>query len=157
MRAASLLTRGSLLAAAGLFIQTAHFSFAGVDLDSEFDRVAARFPHSASQGQHLSIAPADVHDHVTAIDMSGHGQSRRVRISFEQQRPGGALDYPACERIEAILVRAYGRPTSVLRFTEERTTRADRVWQSAGEEMRLVCFSDKRPGFLAEAVQITRR
>lgn|SRR5262245_38552038 len=140
-----------------LWTQASHFSFAGISLDSDFKTVAARYPHSRPQDQYVSLAPEDVHDHVTSIAISGTGRSRLVRIAFDLARDGGAPDYPSCEGIEAMVVAEYGRPTTVRRFYEERMRRADRVWQSVGEEMQLVCFEGSRNRFLAEAVQIYPR
>jgi hypothetical protein len=140
-----------------LSAQPAHFSFAGVGLASDFKTVAARYPRSVAQDQYVSLAPEDVHDHVTAIEISGSGGNRRVRIAFELSLPNAERDYPSCDSIEARLVADFGRPTTTRRFYEERVRRADRVWQSPNEEMQLICFEGPRRQMLAEAVQIYPR
>ncbi len=138
-------------------LQAAPFTFDGVGLGSDFKAVAARYSHSMPQDQMVSLVPEDVHDHISHIEISGSGRSRRVRIGFET-RKGDRPDYPACAEVEAKLVARYGKPQTIHRFMEEASPRADRIWQSSAEELTLICFT--HPGkraVLAEAVMITNR
>ena len=119
--------------------------------------MAARYPHSTVQGNYLRLAPEDVDDHISGIEISGTGASRRVRIAFEMEGANGAPEYPRCQEIEAKLAGDFGSPREVRRFSEEASPRADRIWRSEAEEMRLICFRGARGIFWAEAVQITPR
>ena len=140
----------------GAQAQTPAFSFDGVSLGSDFPAVAARYPHSTPQDGYVSLAPEDVHDHISAIEVSGNGPTRRVRIAFETRGPAGQAEYPRCATIEGQLVGRFGRPQEVRRFMEEASPRADRVWRSLTEELTLICFAE-RGHLWAEAVQITPR
>ena len=134
------------------------FMFDGVGLSSDFRAVAARYPHSTPQDQYVSLAPQDVHDHISAIEVSGAGKNRRVRIAFETRTPSGRLDYPTCAAVEAKVTAQFGRPQEIRRFEEEASPRADRIWRSPTEEMVLLCFTPPHGRrLLAEAVQITPR
>src|SRR5262245_6536591 len=108
-----------VLHSAALDAQVRPFSFAGVGLQTDFKSVAARYPHSTPQDQYITLAQQDVHDHISAIEVSGSGQTRRVRVAFETHPNGRQADYPTCVAIEAQLVRQYGRPHLVRRFMEE--------------------------------------
>jgi hypothetical protein len=140
----------------GAHAQIPAFSFAGVSLGSNFQDIAARYPHSSPQSEYVSLAPEDVHDHISAIEVSGSGPTRRVRITFETRGAGGQAEYPRCATIEAQLSGRFGRPHAVRRFMEEASPRADRLWRSATEELTLLCFAE-RGQLWAEAVQITPR
>jgi hypothetical protein len=136
--------------------QAPTFSFAGVSLSSDFRAVAARYPHSRPQSEYVSLAPEDVHDHISTIEVSGTGSTRRVRIAFETRGLGGQAEYPRCRVLEAKLIGQFGRPQTISRFMEEASPRADRIWRSQTEELTLMCFAEH--GHLwAEAVQITPR
>jgi hypothetical protein len=137
-------------------VQAPVFSFAGVSLSSDFQAIADRYPHSRPQSEYVSLAPEDVHDHISAIEVSGTGSTRRVRIAFETRGASGRADYPRCAAIEAQLVGRFGRPQAVRRFMEEASPRADRLWRSQTEELTLICFAE-RGHLWAEAVQITPR
>jgi hypothetical protein len=136
--------------------QARSFTYAGIGLGSDFKTIAARHPHSTPQGEYLRLEPEDMHDHISGIGVSGTGAGRRVRITFEMVGPKDRPLYPKCGEIEATLVKAYGPPQDIRRFSEEASPRADRIWRSAGEEMTLVCFREHRV-LWAEAVQIIRR
>jgi hypothetical protein len=138
-------------------IPAATFSFDGVSLQSDFRDVAARYSHSTPQDQYVSLDPRDIHDHISMIEVSGTGRSRRVRIAFETRPDGQHADYPTCAAIEARLVTRFGRPQEIRRFYEEASARADRIWRSPTEELTLICFTGARRRVLAEAVQITPR
>jgi hypothetical protein len=140
----------------GLPKQAPSFTYAGVGLASDLASVAARYPHSTPQGDYIRLEPTDIRDHVSAIEVSGTGPSRRVRVGFETQDSSGRPDYPRCRAIEAGLVARFGRPRDIRRFSEEASPRADRVWRSATEELTLVCFREAG-AWWAEAVQIARR
>ena len=146
-----------VIRSAALDAQVQGFSFAGVGLQSTFKSVAARYPHSTPQDQFVTLAPQDIHDHISAIEVSGSGPTRRVRVAFETRPDGQHADYPMCAAIEAQLVRQYGHPQFVRRFMEEASSRADRIWRSRTEELTLVCFKGPGRAFLAEAVLITPR
>ena len=137
----------------GLLARTQHFVFAGVGLQSELQEVAVRYPRSVSLGRSLVLAPEDAHDGISTIEISGAGAGRRVRISFETRPAGLELEYPPCRAVETGLVQQYGQPQEILRFTEAASRRADRVWRSSTEEMRLICFRGTGR-LLAEAVLI---
>lgn len=140
----------------GAQLQVPTLSYAGISLNSDFQAVAARYPHSRPEREYISLAPEDVHDHISAIEISGTGSTRRVRIAFETSGAGGHPEYPSCATIEARVSHQFGRPQAVRRFMEEASPRADRVWHSRTESLTLICFSEK--GHLwAEAVQITPR
>lgn len=141
----------------GTQVQVPTFAFAGVSLSSDFRAVAARYPHSRPQSEYVSLAPEDVHDHISAIEVSGTGSTRRVRIAFETRGASGQPEYPRCATIEAQLIGQFGRPQAVRRFMEEASPRADRIWRSRTEELTLVCFEAERGRLWAEAVQITSR
>jgi hypothetical protein len=140
----------------GAQVQISAFSFAGVGLSSDFQAVAARYPHSTPQDGYVSLTPEDVHDHISAIEVSGAGSTRRVRIAFETRGAAGQAEYPRCATIEAQLIGRFGRPQAVRRFMEEASPRADRLWRSQTEELTLICFAARRH-LWAEAVQITPR
>jgi hypothetical protein len=139
--------------------QATSFAYAGVALNSDIKVIAARYPHSSLQGTYLRLGPEDVHDHISGIEVSGTGPSRRVRITFGIQQPTGQPRYPHCREIEARLVSTFGPPKAVRRFSEEASLRADRIWQSKTEELTLLCFrvGGAQGALQAEAVQITRR
>ena len=137
-------------------VQPTTFSFDGVGLESDFKTIAARYAHSTPQDHYVLLAPQDVHDHISFIEVSGAGRTRRVRVGFEIQREGRRPDYPTCASIEARLVKPYGPPHQIRRFVEEASPRADRIWRTDAEEMTLICFS-ARGRLLAEAVQIVPR
>ena len=137
--------------------QARPFSYAGVSLASDFKAVAARYPHSTPQDNYVRLDPADIHDHISAIELSGDGPSRRVRILFEIQESDARLRYPLCRDVEKKIASTFGRPNQIRRFAEEASPRADRIWRSDTEELTLVCFGDGGGIFRAEAVQITRR
>jgi hypothetical protein len=137
-------------------VQDKPFAFAGISLTSDLKTIAAGYPHSSPDGDYLRLEPADIHDHISAIGISGTGPNRKVRVSFELQGADGELGYPRCRAIEAKLVRDFGSPQVIRRFSEEASLRADRVWQSKKEELTLICFKGAR-GVWAEAVQITPR
>jgi hypothetical protein len=130
------------------------FSFAGISLKSDFRAVAARYPHSSPQSEYILLAPEDRHDHISAIEISGTGSTRRVRIAFEIQAPSGQPEYPKCATVQARLAEQYGRPQAIRRFMEEASPRADRIWRSRTEELILICFAE-RGHLWAEAVQIS--
>jgi hypothetical protein len=135
----------------------AAFSFAGVSLASDLKEIAARHPHSSARDGYIYIDPADAHDHISGIGISGTGATRRVRITFETRDARQQPQYPACTEVEATLARSFGPPTQIRRFREESSWRADRIWSSQTEELTLLCFRDTSAGrYLAEAVQITR-
>jgi hypothetical protein len=137
-------------------VQAPAFSFAGVSLRSDFRAVAARYPHSTPQSEYVLLAPEDVRDHISAIEVSGSGATRRVRVSFETQGTGSEPEYPRCATIESKVSTQFGRPQEIRRFMEEASPRADRIWRSETEELALLCFSHH--GHLwAEAVHITPR
>ena len=137
-------------------VQAPPFSFAGVSLTSDFRTVAARYPHSTPQSEYVLLAPEDVRDHVSAIEISGSGPTRRVRIGFETHGTSGQLEYPRCATIESKVRTQFGRPQEIRSFMEEASPRADRIWRSQTEELTLLCFAD-RGHLWAEAVQITPR
>lgn len=140
-----------------LIAQVQPFTFAGVGLQSDFKTVVARYPHSRPQDQYVSLDAQDIHDHISAIEVSGAGPTRRVRIAFETHPAGKRVDYPSCAAVETTLVQRYGPPQDIHHFVEEASPRADRVWRSATEELTLICFKGPGRQFLAEAVQITPR
>ena len=140
----------------GIRGQVPTFSFAGIGLSSDFQAVAARYPHSSPQGNYLSLAPEDMHDHISAIEVSGTGSTRRIRIAFEIPMASGQPEYPGCATVEAKVTDQYGRPQAIHRFSEEASPRADRIWRSRTEELTLICFAE-RGRLWAEAVQITPR
>ena len=141
----------------GVQVQASTFAFAGVSLSSDFRTVAARYPHSTPQDQYVSLAPEDIHDHISAIEISGSGSNRRVRVAFETLGAGGRHDYPQCAAIEAKLAAQFGRPQAIRRFHEESSPRADRIWRSQTEQLTLICFGGERGRLSAEAVEITPR
>src|SRR5258708_4339019 len=106
-------------------LQAPAFSFAGVRLDSDLDQVATRYPHSTRASQYIDVAPEDSHDHISGIEVSGAGSTRRVRISFETRREGQPPDYPPCAQVQTKLEQQFGPPASIRRFAEERSQRAD--------------------------------
>jgi hypothetical protein len=138
-------------------VQGKPFSFAGVGLASDLRTVAARYPHSEAQASSIRLAPEDIRDHVSAIEISGTGPTRRVRVAFETEGPKGVPEYPRCGTIEARLIAEFGAPQEIRRFSEEASQRADRLWRSTSEELALLCFTGARGGLWAEAVQITPR
>jgi quercetin dioxygenase-like cupin family protein len=140
-----------------LAVQAKPYSYAGIGLGSDIGTVARRYPHSTAQASSLRLAPEDIRDHVSAIEISGTGPGRRVRIAFETDGPQGAPEYPRCRAIEAALVAQFGAPTEIRRFSEEASARADRLWRSPSEELALLCFTDAQGRLWAEAVQITPR
>jgi hypothetical protein len=137
--------------------QAPSFSYAGVSLLSDFREITSRYPHSIPQSDYVRLEPEDVHDHISAIEVSGTGLSRRVRISFEIQQATGQPEYPQCREIEAKLASTFGAPREIRRFSEEASLRADRIWRSETEELALLCFRGVGNALWAEAVQITRR
>jgi hypothetical protein len=147
----------ALVLATLLAAQPQLFSFAGISLASDLKSVAARYPNSSPQASYISIAPKDSHDHISAIEISGSGPGRRIRIAFEMQKSDGRPTYPSCRDVEMKLTRAYGRPHQIRRFSEEASRRADRAWRSETEELVLLCFDAGRGRLYAEAVQITAR
>lgn len=136
--------------------QAKPFSYAGIGLGSDLRSVAAQYPHSTPQTSFIRLAPQDIRDHVSAIEISGAGPTRRVRIAFETEGPQGPA-YPRCSTIETRLVTEFGPPQEIRRFSEEASRRADRLWRSKSEELALLCFTGARGGLWAEAVQITPR
>jgi len=76
-------------------------------------------------------------------------------VTFETVRDG-RNDYPPCGAVQLMLDARYGAPM-IRTFMEEAVRRADRQWQSATEEMTLVCFEGGRGQLLAEAVVIGAR
>ena len=54
-------------------VQATPFTYDGVGLRSDFKTVAARFPHSTPSDGYVRLAPEDVHDHISAIEVSGTG------------------------------------------------------------------------------------
>ena len=136
--------------------QPAPFSFAGVTLDSDLDQIAIRYPHSTRAGQYIRVAPEDSHDHISAIEISGAGPSRRVRISFEIRREGQRPDYPTCAQVQRKLEQQFGPPGRIRRFAEEASQRADRHWTHRAEALMLICFAGAGGRLFAEAVQINR-
>jgi hypothetical protein len=148
---------GYLLLLLGFSAQARSFAYAGIGLNTDLKAVAARYPHSTFQGSYVHLAPEDIHDHISVVEVSGSGASRRVRVAFELQRPDGTLDYPRCSVVEAELVGTYGSPREIRRFSEEASPRADRIWQSKTEVMTLICFKGAGGTYLAEAVQISPR
>jgi len=147
-----------LLVQAGLLsAQEPSFTYDSVGLTSDFSTVARRFPHSVPQDQYVSLVPEDIHDHISAVEVSGQGAIRRVRIAFETRPDGEHPDYPACAVIERQLVARYGKAHEIHQFMEEASPRADRIWRSRTEVLTLICFQDAPGELLAEAVQITPR
>ncbi len=129
------------------------FTFDGVSLDTDFKIIAAKYKGSDVQDAYVRLSPADVHDHISSIEVSGAGASRRVRIGFELESAKGPI-YPTCADIEQRLTQPYGKPDDIRRFSEEATPRADRIWRSPTEMLTLLCFQS-RTQWLAEAVMIT--
>jgi hypothetical protein len=82
----------------GAQVQTPVLSFDGVSLGSDFAAVAARYPHSTAQDGYVSLAPEDVHNHISAIEVSGTGPTRRVRITFETRGARGQAEYPGARQ-----------------------------------------------------------
>jgi hypothetical protein len=143
------------IAAATLSAQPRGFSFVGIGLDSDLGAVAARYPRSLRNGDLIYVDPLDTSDHISTIALSGSGRSRRLRVTFETVRDG-RNDYPPCGAVQLTLDARYGAPM-IRTFMEEAVRRADRQWQSATEEMTLVCFEGGRGQLLAEAVVIGAR
>jgi hypothetical protein len=133
--------------------RTAPFTFDGVGLASDFKTVAAKYKNSQPDDGYVRLSPADIHDHISSIEVSGSGAARRVRIGFELDGPKGPI-YPTCAAIEQRVAKAFGKPDEIRRFSEEATPRADRIWKSAAETMTVLCFQ-QRSQWLAEAVMIT--
>jgi hypothetical protein len=146
-----------LLGLLGVPQQGTSYAYAGVSLSSDFKVVAARYPHSLPQDSYVRLEPEDAHDHISAIEVSGAGPSRRVRVTFEIEETTGRPRYPRCSEIEAKLVSTYGAPQEIRRFSEEASLRADRIWRSETEQLVLLCFRGVGGAFWAEAVQITPR
>jgi hypothetical protein len=119
--------------ALGVLLQARGLTFAGIGLRSELDSVAVRFPHSQRAGDYLYVAPEDSREHISVIGISGSGDSRRVRLSFERRREPSGLDYPTCAAVQAGIVRRFGRPDSIRTFAEEATERSDRLWRRGPE------------------------
>lgn len=142
---------------AAAVVQLQAFSFAGLSLDSDLNQVATRYPHSDRAGSYIYVAPKDSHDHISGIEISGAGATRRMRVSFESRRERHLPQHPACARVQAKLEHQFGRPSGLRRFAEEASRRADRVWRSRTEVLTLICFAGPRGQWLAEAVQINRR
>ena len=136
--------------------QSPAFSFAGITLDSELNQVARRYVHSSRTGEYIYVAPEDSHDHISAIEISGAGALRRVRISFEFRRRGQPPDFPHCAKVQTKLEQRFGPPSSIRRFTEEASRRMDRAWRSPTQELTLICFGGPGGRWFAEAVQINR-
>lgn len=140
-----------------MVLQAQAFSFAGLSLGSDLNQVATRYPHSDRVGSYIHVAPNDSHDHISGIEISGAGATRRVRVSFESRRQGQQPEYPTCAHVQAKLEKRFGPPSSIRRFAEEASRRADRLWRSRTEVLTLICFGGSRGQWLAEAVQINRR
>jgi hypothetical protein len=145
-------------AALAVALQGPDLTFAGIGLRSELDSVAVRFPHSQRAGDYLYVAPEDSREHISVIGISGSGDSRRVRISFERRREPAGPEYPTCAAVQAGIARRFGRPDSIRTFTEEATERSDRLWRRGLEALTLVCFR-RAPGarLWAEAVVLEPR
>jgi hypothetical protein len=102
-------TSDSALLGRGAQAQVPALTFAGIGLSSDFQTVAARYPHSTPQAEYVALAPEDRHDHISAIGISGSGPARRVRIGFETRAASGRNEYPDCKTVEAKLIAQYGR------------------------------------------------
>ncbi len=134
--------------------QRPELTFSGIGLRSEFDSVASEFPHSERAGQYIYVSPEDSRDHIYGIGISGAGNNRFVRISFERQRERRRLEYPTCATVQSQIARQFGRPDDTRRFAEEATTRSDRLWVRGSEELTLMCFRSGSARLWAEAVVI---
>jgi hypothetical protein len=139
-------------------VQAAFFSFAGITLDSNLDEIARQYPHSQRAGEFIYLAAQDSRDHMSGIELSGAGPTRRVRVSFETRGAGARPkpDYPACADLQRTLERQFGPPGAIRTFSEESSQRADRYWQHDSESLTLLCFKGPDGRLLAEAVQINR-
>ncbi|HJX16273.1 MAG TPA: hypothetical protein VJ386_11100 [Candidatus Deferrimicrobiaceae bacterium] len=138
----------------------AGFRFAGLKVTSDLGAVATGFPHSRRAGDYLYVAPQDSRDHIYGIELSGTGESRRLRISFERplevpEDPDSPRT-PPCNRIQEQVERQYGPPRSVREFAEESARRSDRQWERDGEQLTLVCHGGTDGLLCAEAVVIVR-
>jgi len=140
--------------------EEAGFRFAGLKVTSDLGAVATGFPHSRRAGDYLYVAPQDSRDHIYGIELSGTGESRRLRISFERPREvpedPDSPRTPPCNRIQEQVERQYGPPRSVREFAEESARRSDRQWERDGEQLTLVCHGGTDGLLCAEAVVIVR-
>jgi hypothetical protein len=151
-------TAAALAVVAVLAGQVPHFTFAGLDLDSDLDSIAKRYPQSTRVGDYLYVSPRDCKTSISGIELSGAGPTRRLRIAFESRGSNGRPVYPVCGDVQRGIEKSYGKPM-VREFSEEASRRSDRIWRSAGEQMTLICFAN--PGratpLFAEAVVIVPR
>lgn len=139
--------------------QDHRFTFEGLGLDSDIASIAAQYPHSTRVGDYIYVAPEDGRGRISGIGLSGAGRTRRLRLSFESSRPRGSPLYPLCGDVQRNLEKRYGPPQTVRDFNEEASPRSDRIWESATEQMTLVCFLSpgRRTPLFAEAVVIAAR
>ena len=142
-----------------LLVQTPRFTYSGIGLDATIEALVSRYPHSTRVGDFIYVDAADIRDAVTGIGISGTGAGKRVRLSFESRLEKGEPRYPVCSDIRRPLEMRYGSPQSVREFNEEASRRSDAVWQSATEELTLVCFTPpgRRSVRMAEAVVVVGR
>jgi hypothetical protein len=134
--------------------QAPGLTFSGIGLGSDFDSVASEFPHSERGGGYIYVSPEDSRDHIYGIGISGAGDNRLVRMSFERRRERGRPEYPACAAVQSRIAGQFGRPDRSRRFSEEATERWDRVWVRGREELTLMCFRNGSGRLWAEAVVI---
>jgi hypothetical protein len=142
-----------------LLAQASRFSYSDIDRGASLETLARRYPHSSRVGETIYVSAEDVRDSVTLIGLSGEGTARRLRLSFESRNVKGEPLYPSCADIRRRLEMRYGKPQVVREFDEEASRRSDALWQSATEEMTLVCFTPpgRRSVRMAEAIVVAGR
>ncbi len=148
--AAALCALGLIASAPGLAAQG--FSYAGIGLRTGFDSLAGTFPRSQRSDGYIYVSADEARHHIYGIEISGSGETRRVRLSFERRGEAGPPQYPGCAAVQRDLAGRFGEPTEVREFNEEAMERSDRRWQGETEELILICFRGTGGHLYAEAV-----
>ena len=73
----------------GSQIQASTFSFDGVRLSSDFSAVVARYPHSTPQDRYVSLAPQDIHDHISAVEVPAPDEAGACASGLRRALTGG--------------------------------------------------------------------
>lgn len=157
----------SRLGGALLFIASASgaatmFEFAGLTLETDLNSLRQRYPLSIFSEGSVWLSPADAHDDIYYIHKSARQGERQLRISFEKpiavlkQKPSSWSEehyarFPKCEVVLERLTKAYGQPTRVHTWPEERLSHLVRTWDASTEELSLDCYSIDGKGVLLAA------
>ena len=139
-------------------LQSARFSFAGLDLGVTMKDLRLKYPQSQVLDDRLVyLSEKESHDHISTIGLSGTGSARSLQITFERRQRDGKATYPPCQKLLSGLEQRYGRPARIVDGQEEQARNRRFEWNTSAETLTLGCFEMPRQPLYVERITIASK